>query len=1394
MTMPGRAAGFAHLHVASSYSLRYGVATPAALAQQAAAFGMPALALTDRDGLYGAVKHAVACASVGIAPILGADLALRDGSGTAGHRAGSGAAGQPAAGRGGGPAGESRVTLLASGRQGWASLCRLVSAAHEAGGRGSPAVTPDLVAAHAEGLVVLLGPASDAGQAIAARRPGLAAAAVARWRERAEVVIEIVHHHGPGDGFRAARMLSLARTAGIPAVLTNAVRYLAPADGPVAQVLDAARRLVPLGGRQGELPAGRAYLASAADMALIADRACGGDGGGLLAATAALARRCALDPERDLGIGGRFLPETTVADALAELRARCADGLDRRFPRGQGSSSRAAARRRLSHELGIIAKTGLASYFLTVADVVSLITGRGIRCSIRGSGAGSLVNHLIGISGIDPIEHDLIMERFLAESREGLPDIDLDVESARRIEAYRAIFGAYGEQRTACVSMLETYRARSAIRDVAAALGYPPHEIDAIAKAFPHIRAAHIRGALADLPELHASGVAIPQLTGLFQLAERLDGLPRHVAMHPCGVVLSDATLLDRTAVERGTEGLPLSQFDKDDVETAGMIKLDVLGVRMQSAMATALTEIERVTGERVDLAAIASRDEPTFEMIRSAQTLGCFQIESPGQRELLARLAPRDIGDLIVDISLFRPGPVNSDMVTPYLETRHGQRAPCWPHQDLAGALGETGGVVIFHEQVLRIIDTMTGCGLSEAERIRRLLSEEQHREETGAWFRAAARECGYDPPAVDAVWEVLAAFGAFGFCKAHAAAFAIPTYQSAWLKRHHPAAFYAGVLTHDPGMYPKRVIVDDARRRGVPVLPVDVNASAGGWRVERSGGADGLRAGLTEVKGISEDEVARLVTGQPYASLRDFWERAGVSRPVAERLVLAGGFDALYRIGEPAAGSRVTRRDLLARVGALDRSPRRQARSARRRVRSGPPGGQLLLNLGADGDGFGELVPAGQLRELTAAERVEAELEILGIDLSRHVLSFYEDLITGLGVIRSRDLPRCRPGERVLVAGVKIATQTPAVRSGQRVIFATLDDATGPVDLAFFESVQDRCAARVFGSWLLVVAGRVRRAGPAASVNATGCWDLAVLAELYEAGGIQAARAALAAGDVPAAPATGAGPGPQGLSPVRLPNGFALSRYAETGSPGGSVKDPPRKLWHASPGSSGGWRAPGSLAADRGNRGNRRCRARPPRKSWRFLPGQWHKGYRPPHGATFVLSASSPAYSTQVTGIVTEESQRWPHGGGLAEHALRESEQAWNAAGTRWPAAGRWQVRAAGRPPPGKNRRAGRCRGGRSGAAGLAGAARVGPRPRCGGGLAGYRPGVLPRLHLPGAAGLAGDQAGRPSRDLRAIRPARRLPGHAGRQSGLPGRGAGDHRGSPHPAGRPPGCHPQR
>ncbi|GAB2683256.1 DNA polymerase III subunit alpha [Thalassiella azotivora] len=1265
---------FTHLHVASGYSLRHGASSPATLVGRAAELGLPALALTDRDGLYGSVKHVTACASAGLAPLLGVDLAVEP-SGLLPAPAGRRTARRTPA-RGGAEVDRRlpRVTVLARAggveglpaAAGWGRLCRLVSATHLRGERGRPVTTTALVGEHATdpttgspALTVLLGPDSEIGRAVLARRADLARALLARWYDAVPLgalAVEVVCHLGPqgtpASLAHAAGMLALAREAGLPAVLTNAVRYATPDGAPTADVLDAARRLVPLSARSTDRTTARAHLAGADEMSAVARRVAeaAGDAGAaatLLRETERVAGRSHLDPAADLGIGRVHLPEPQVVvpgfdpardDANQVLRERCLAGIGRRYP-GLSGAREAQVATRLDDELATVAALGYPTYFLTVAEVCDLIRSMDVRVAARGSGAGSLVNYLLGVSGVDPLAHGLLMERFCTPLRAELPDIDVDVESARRTEVYERVLERFGGERVGCVSMMDTYRVRHAVRDVGAALGMPPGEVDAIAKSFPHIRARDVRHAVAELPELRASGLGQARLDLLFDLVERLDGLPRHVALHPCGVLLSDATLGDRTPVEASWLGFPMSQLDKDDVEVMGLLKLDVLGIRMQSAMAYAVQEVRRVDGTgavgagghhpdapyldaatgTIDLDAVPLDDEATFRLVRSTRTLGCFQIESPGQRELVGKFAPQTFADLITDISLFRPGPVKSDMVTPFLRARQGWDPPDYLHPLLREPLEQTYGVVVFHEQVIDIVAITAGVSRAEADEVRRALGSRDGQAEVEAWWRPRALERGFDEADADRVWEVLKAFASFGFCKAHAAAFALPTYQSAWLKAHHPAAFLAGVLTHDPGMYPKRLILDDARNLGIAVLGLDVNASGDTYRVEKvapwdepppavldqvdagplrpdagprrppeqpddlpaagttSDGAPlrldaavpdargyGIRLSLSDVKGISEAEVARVVAGQPYHSLADFWHRARVSRPVAERLVLAGGFDSLYGLGSTVPVRRrgqVTRRDLLLQLAELDRWTRSQERSARavsaRRGRTAPPGStapttggagpsggaggagspverhldvrtaaarqsqaarpvqaaqdqpvQMALDLGDRPD---ETVPSG-LPEMTSSERVRAELEVLGLDASRHVVDFYAPLLGALGVTRSPDLVRRRSRSELLVAGVKVATQTPPIRSGRRVVFLTLDDSHGPVDATFFEDVQGPYAATVFGSWLLLVRGELRRTGPrGVSLRATGAWSLPELWDAWTDGGLPAVHAVL-------------------------------------------------------------------------------------------------------------------------------------------------------------------------------------------------------------------------------------------------------------------------------------------
>lgn len=1088
---------FTHLHTASGYSFKYGTALPSALVQRAAEFGMHSLALTDRDGMAGAIRFAQSCEAHGINPILGVNLSFL-------HK-------------------KYRVTLLAQSGH-LASLYRLLSGINL--GEENILTFPLLqrFAEHASKVLVLHGPDSQLANALAHRRTDEALSIYNSTRELfADQALEIVSHQVRGDGPLstplAARMLGFARDHGLPALLTNAARMLDRSDGPVADVLDATRNLVPLHHRHTERRNSEGYFKDSPSMQRIADevaRAAGErNGRTLLATTEQWGQRTVLSVRRDIGIGEIHLPEPAMVGAkdrpelIQLLRDRCESGLQRRYT---GALSVQAAER-LEDELATVRTLGYESYFLAVADVTTMARDLDIRVSARGSGAGSLICYLLGISGVEPMAYGLLMERFCSTLRHELPDIDIDVESARRLEIYDAVFNRYADpdwskpnnqSRCATVAMVETYRARHAIRDVGAALGIPPIEIDAIAKALPHIRARNISKALENLPELRSLNLTTPLMKTAIELAGRLDGLPRHLSMHPCAVALSDIGLLDHAPILRNASGYPMVAFDKDDVEAIGLLKLDILGVRMQSAISYALSEIERVDGDQVNIDEIPLDDKKTFDLIKSARTLGIFQVESPGQRELVGKLAPNSFGDLIIDISLFRPGPVKSDMITPFLNSRQGLRKRSSIHLDLEPVLAETEGVVVFHEQVIRIIAIMSGITLAEADEKRRDLGTIDGQQAVCDWFYPASLARGYEYSVVNEVWEVLRAFASFGFCKAHAAAFALPTYQSAWLKTHHTAAFIAGALTHDPGMYPRRLILDEARQWGIAIAPVDINISDRSYRVERtdlitrapyqapdlpSTGAAlslpdargyAIRMALSDLNGISDEEISTILAGRPYQDLSDFVRRSGASRPVTESLIVVGAFDTLHHLENSGTAGAINRRDLLLHLQDLERLT-----GSRKNLGNG----QMTLGL------LPPALSASGLPDLTASERVRHEIDVMGMDISSHMMEFYGEFLNEIGAIRSSELIHQRAGASVLVAGVKVALQTPPVRSGRRVMFLTLDDGYGCNDATFFEDVQNSCADLLYRSWLFLVRGEVRRTGPRGiSLRATGAWELAI------------------------------------------------------------------------------------------------------------------------------------------------------------------------------------------------------------------------------------------------------------------------------------------------------------
>ncbi|WEO78905.1 DNA polymerase III subunit alpha [Cryobacterium sp. SO2] len=1115
---------FPHLHVASAYSTHYGVTLPEALAAQAAADGATFLAVTDRDGLYGAVKHVRACVAEGLQPGLGADLAVHDDDLV--------------------PLG--RVVVLAHGGnrgRGYAALCRAVSSAHKTAAHETAAQVPGhppsisrsrlAQLAGLNSLTVLLGPASDVGIAIERRDTPQARANLTAWLRLMppqSVALEIVCHLAepgtPGSVAPATRMLALAEHARLPAVLSNAVRYGAPGEAVTADLADASRHLTPLAQlEQLTLQVnGQAWLKPAAAMRQVArmvvDAGQHSDGAlaRLLRDTDELAQRCALDPVADIGLGRPRMPEASVigvtGDPLTELWGRARHGIDERYS-ALGRPALVAAHDRLGHEMATVEKLGFASYFLTVATVADIVRGMGIRIQARGSGVGSVLNYALHTSSVEPISNGLLWERFLSPERQTLPDIDLDVESARRHDIYRAVFTAFGGDRVSLMSMTNAYRGRGAVRDAGLALGLPETQVATIAKQMWRFNARDFRAALDEKPELAELAAEVRQsarLELLVDLTARLDRLPRHISVHPCGVILSDASLLDRTPVQASGMGLPMSQFDKHDMDPMGLIKLDILGVRMQSAMAHALEEHHRLTGEHIDLDRVPLDDEETFELIRSTRTLGIFQLESPGQMELVGKLQPEVFNDLTVEISLFRPGPMQNDMPLTYLRARHGEAAPDYIHPRFESILRETKGVVIFHEQVMRLFDELTGCGLGHADVLRRHLGRPEQLPVIEAYVRENALARGFDTGTIDRIWTVLAGFGSFGFAKAHGAAFALPTYQSAWLKTHHPAAFLAGLLTHDPGMWPKDLLVAEARVLGVPVLGLDVQRSALDYRVEAVGeSGQGIRMPLPELTGSSDAERARIVRHQPFSSLQDFRDRVHPRRRTFEALARVGALDSF--IGY----DRARRHELLAHIQSL--------RGTAVTIADDQLAFEVPLPVLDHSGARFSAVTSLQLRG-----RTQSDLELLdtGLAVSGHRMRKFYPLFAELGVTPASALATLPGGTEVLLAGVRRATNTPPMRGGRRVVFVSLDDGTGPVaNVVFFHDAQERIGGGVFQTDLMLVRGRTRRSGArGVSVTGEGLWDLVTVAKERAKEKAALVKAAKAAG-VPAAE-------PQGLRPA--------------------------------------------------------------------------------------------------------------------------------------------------------------------------------------------------------------------------------------------------------------------
>jgi error-prone DNA polymerase len=1045
---------YVELHAHSAFSFLDGASTPLELAAAAAAQGYPAFALTDHDGVWGSMEFAHACRGLGVRPITGAELTVQ---------------------------GDRHITLLVEDETGYRNLCRLLTAAHahtrDSTGRTQtqPWATLEQLEEHSEGLVCLSGCARDGAVAGAFERGDTAGgealarrllAAFGRDRFR----IELQRPYWRRDRARNRWLALLGKRLEVPCVATGNVHAHARSRAPLQDALVAI-------GRCETLEESEPYRRGNSTSALTSPAAMAArfaEYPEAVAESERIAERLRFDLTEQLGY--RY-PGSEDAGADAELARVCNHHLGERYA---GNARLLEAQWRLEEELATIRKLGLSGFFLLHRDLLELARevalevrgpesarnvlppGRG-----RGSSVSSIVCYLTGLSHVDPVEADLFSGRFLNEETTSMPDIDLDFPRDIREVLIPRVHERYGADRSALVAAFPTYRPKGAVRDLGKALGLPPAEIDRVAKTVGfHRTAAEIERDLA--ASLGAQRAAEPRWRTLLELADEIMGLPRHSSQHPGGMVISTRPLIDVCpVVPAAMKGRQTVQWDKDSCADAGFLKIDLLGLGMLSAVERCVEEIGRARGERLDLSRIPLDDEETFESIRAAETTGVFQIESRAQMQMLPRTQPRDLDDLIVQVALVRPGPIQGGAVHPYIERRRllredpDYKVP-YPHPLLEPVLEETLGTIVFQEQVIESVMALADFSSSEAEGLRRAMSRKRSEEairEHHQRFLAGAAANGVSEEVAEGVWGQIQGFSGYGFPKAHSAAFGLLAYQSAWLRVHYGAEFLCSLLNEQPmGFYPPDSFVHEAKRRGIRVAPPHVNRSRVLCHVEtprEEGDVRGglvVRVGLGYVKGVKKEEMEALVAerkrGGPYGGIAELASRSGAGLPGLERLAWAGALDGI------PAGSEGDRREALWRVGVTGAG------------RLGRSGTQLALPM--------EPPEPPQLEPLGEWGKLIADYRSTGMSIDKHPLKL---LRPGLdpALVRSSDLADIDHGATVEIAGLVTARQRPETANG--VTFMLLEDERGQVNLVVPPPVYERHRPLVRTAPLLRARGRLER-----------------------------------------------------------------------------------------------------------------------------------------------------------------------------------------------------------------------------------------------------------------------------------------------------------------------------
>jgi len=1041
---------YAELHAHSSFSFLDGASDPEDLVAEAARLGLETMAVTDHDGLYGAVRFAEAAAEHRLATVFGAELSLP--AGPDGIR-------QPRAGQGAGPDPHAaHLLVLARGPEGYRRLSRAIAEAHLAGGqKGRPRFDLHRLAEQAGGHWQILtgcrkGHVRRALSAAADPAAGRAAAGAALGElielfGRGRVTVELTRTADPGDDERIAALAALADEHRLRTVATTGAHFAAPADRRLADAMAAVRARRDLDAAAGWLPPAGGHLRSGAEMAALFPRH-----RDAVAHAAELGRECAFR----LDLIAPELPPFDVPGGhtehswLTELVRR---GADRRYA---GSPVAARAADQIAHELAVIDALGFAGYFLIVHDIVEFCRRESILCQGRGSAANSAVCFALGVTAVDAVAAGLLFERFLSPERDGPPDIDIDIESERREEVIQYVYGRYGRERAAQVANVITYRPRSAVRDAAKALGFPPGRQDDWSRS--------MRGV--DLPAVGADAQQVAETsaqTGIpgpvLELAARFVGRPRHLGIHSGGMVVCDRPVADVVPVEWARmAGRTVLQWDKDDCAAVGLVKFDLLGLGMLSALRRAIDLMRVHKGIEVDLARIDLTDAAVYEMIARADTVGVFQVESRAQMATSPRLRPRTFFDLVVQVALIRPGPIQGGSVHPYIRRRNGAEPVTYLHPSMERALAKTLGIPLFQEQLMELAVDVAGFSAAEADRLRRAMGAKRSPEAMARLrarlYAGMADRHGITGEVADRIYEKLQAFANYGFPESHAQSFAALVFYSAWFKRHHPAVFCAALLGAQPmGFYSPQSLVADARRHGVTVHHADVQTAE--VEATLTAGGTEVRLGLAAVRGLGAQAAERIVaareSGGPFASVTDLTSRVRLTAAQAESLATAG---ALACFG-------LDRRAALWQAGA----------AAQERPDRLP--------------GIGTQVPTpAALPGMSRLELVAADVWATGVSPDAHPVQFLRTRLDAAGVVPAARLCEVADGARVSVAGAVTHRQRPRTAGG--VTFLNLEDETGMVNVVCTPGLWRRYQRLAHTATALVVRGRVRNAEGAVSLGA--------------------------------------------------------------------------------------------------------------------------------------------------------------------------------------------------------------------------------------------------------------------------------------------------------------------